>query len=562
MMTLRTDGFAALVAEAAERARKCAKVQEAVRIAQALDGRVPDEIGTASLTLAEQCLLDLAVGADAVLVDEGGDGYRLALTATGRARVLPPQAEPLSGDQILGGIRFPATMTAADRVWQMAGGLERRIFTDIARELAARPLAEVHEELTRIGYSLVHLAPVLLYVADRTYSNLGAFSNLPGKSIRVDSPASVLTVLRDTPIAEWAVEDAVFVACLSALLRSGPAVRAEEFNGVQLTPDRVETFLLERIEAYGGPVPDLHHLGRLGRLDTLAEHCSRLRHELVDNGVLFYRTINGLTLHKREYLLAEPITYAEVPPEVHAVLADVLGQPVKEDFGPAGEALRAIVAGFPLAPAVKDFTTPFEEFLHRLLTGVANSTASDVSMGRGPRALAALSRAAAPADVQLKMGTSEFYCCVTPSAAFERRFAGDRDQLVRALSAYSSRMRYNTWHYLPHTFGLTGRTRDDWFFAPTMPDVTDWSDQHHTGHVMFGVRYAIRVPVGIHFDGGWRPGLFDLRLMRARGPAYRTEDLRSAVAVGRLIGELHQAMAADPPVVSDFGNDWYRRFYG
>ncbi|WFE54841.1 hypothetical protein [Micromonospora sp. WMMD1155] len=497
------------------------------------------------------------------MLDEAdGDGYRLALTATGRARVVPPQAEPLAGDDILGGIRFPKAMAEADRVWQMARDLERQISTDIARAMTARPAAEVHEELTRIGYSLIHMAPVLFYVLNRTYSNLGAYSNLPGKSIRVNSPTSLLNVLRDTPVPEWAAEDAVFVACLSALLRSGPAVRVEEFNGVQLTPDRVETFLMERIEAYGGLAPDLGHLDRLSRLNTLAEHCSRLRHELADGGALFYRTINGLTLHKREHVLLEPITYAEVPPAVHAVLADLLGRPVEKDFGPAGEALRAIVAGFRLAPAVKDFTTPFEDFLHQLLTAVANGTASDVSMGRGPRALAALSRTAAPADVQLKMGTSEFYCCVTPSEAFDRRFADDRDQLVRALSAYSSRMRYNTWHYLPHTFGLTGRTRDDWFFAPTMPDVTEWSDQHHTGHVMFGVRYAIRVPIGIHFDGGYRPGLFDLRLMRTDGPAYRTEDLRSAVAVGRLLGELHQAMAADPPLISDFGNDWYRRFYG
>jgi hypothetical protein len=406
------------------------------------------------------------------------------------------------------------------------------------------------------------MAPVLLYVGDRTYSNLGSFSNLPGKSIRVDAPGSLLNSLRDTPVAEWAVEDAVFVACLATLLRSGPAVRAEEFNGVQLAPDRVENFLAERIGEYGGQATWVEHLGRLERLTTLAEQCSRLRHQLIDGGAVFYRTINGLTLHKRECILREPIEYAEVPPPMHAVLSERLGRPVAEEFPAAGEALRAIVARLPQERAGKNFSSPFEEFLHQLLAAIANATESDVSMGRGPRNLAGLARVGAPADVQLKLGTSEFYCCVTPSETFDRRFPGDRDELIRALSAYSSRMRYNTWHYLPHSFGLTGQSRDDWFFAPTMPDITDWSDQHHTGHVMFGVRYAIRVPIGIDFDGEYRPGLFDLRLMRTREPAYRIADLRSAVAAGRLLGALHQAMAAQPRVISDFGNDWYRRFYG
>lgn len=125
-------------------------------------------------------------------------------------------------------------------------------------------------------------------------------------------------------------------------------------------------------------------------------------------------------------------------------------------------------------------------------------------------------------------------------------------------------MRFNTWHYLPDTLEVPDRdsTRDDWFFAPAMPDITKWSDQHHTGHVTFGVRYAIRVPLGVTFEGRNRPGLYDLRLMRAQEPAFNLGHLRAAVAVGQLLGDLHQEMASHDPDITDFANEWYRTFHG
>jgi hypothetical protein len=134
---------------------------------------------------------------------------------------------------------------------------------------------------------------------------------------------------------------------------------------------------------------------------------------------------------------------------------------------------------------------------------------------------------------------------------------------VRTLAAYSARMRFNTWHYLPHTLGIADRaaSRPDWFFAPTMPDLTDWSDQHHTGHVAFGVRYAIRVPIGIEYDGRPLPGLYDLRVMRTGAPPFTFGDLRRAVAAGLLLRQLYQAMSGYRPLVTDFGKSWYEGFH-
>lgn len=184
-------------------------------------------------------------------------------------------------------------------------------------------------------------------------------------------------------------------------------------------------------------------------------------------------------------------------------------------------------------------------------------------MGRGPKSVAVL-HSDHPAADRMALATRDFYCCVAPGAAFARKFTDDRDGLAKTLSAYSARMRYNTWHYLPHSMSWTEESpgRDDWFFAPMTADITNWSDQHHTGHVAFGVRHALRVPLGIVLEGAYRPGLYDLRLLRTSGAEFELPHLRAAMVTGRVQALLHQAAADRGLEVGDFDNSWYRTFHG
>jgi len=193
---------------------------------------------------------------------------------------------------------------------------------------------------------------------------------------------------------------------------------------------------------------------------------------------------------------------------------------------------------------------------------LAEASNADVAMSRGPRDLDQLRGRGSGNPSSLS--TRAFFCCVTASSSFAARFAGDGAGVATVLSAYSSRMRFNTWHYLPDSLDITtvSPERDDWFFAPGMPDIAEWSDQHHTGHVAFGVRYAIRVPFGIDFAGAYRPGLYDLRLMRAGEPRFTTADLRAAIATGYLLSAIYQAMSVHGVTVVDFTNEWFRRFHG
>ncbi|MEW2412573.1 hypothetical protein AB0953_02410 [Streptomyces sp. NPDC046866] len=592
-MLLKTPGFAAQVTAAAARARACAQAADAIRIAATLDGMVPEQVGRAAMGLGERVYTELAeaqaAGFDPVAgpvdgpagdpaagaggeagEDGAGTGDLLMLTETGRLRVVPAGTRPAVGGtaeaaEPLGTLKWQSRPRSLGRLWALAQDVQRRQFEELRRWLAQQDEEAVRRRIDAIGHALVHMAPVLLYVGDRFYSNLGRFSNLPGRSMAPGAEGSLLTGLARTPAAQWAPEDATFVVCMHALINSGSPVRAEEFNGVQLVPDELADFLCERIEAYGDPVPEVAGEPTGAALETLAAACAGARARRLGEGAVFYREINGASLHKRERIMSEPLGWDELPAEVAGLLSGAAGRPFPPVDGPgtvrayAEEVVERVVRL--AAPA--GFSSPYEGFLHRFFETAAGALDCDVAMGRGPKSTAVL-HSDVPAEDRIALATRDFYCCVAPSGGFAARFAEDRAALAKTLSAYSARMRYNTWHYLPHSMSWTERTptRDDWFFAPMTADITNWSDQHHTGHVTFGVRHALRVPLGIVLEGEYRPGLYDLRLLRTSGEEFGLEHLRAAMVTGRIQALLHQAAADRGLVVRDFDNGWFRDFHG
>jgi hypothetical protein len=568
VLSLKTEGFAQLISEVSSKARLASDAAKILRIALTLDDRLGEDVGLGAVTAADRIVVDLLRRSAVPLDLDAEAGDLVVLTRTGRLAISRAEATAQADAHLLGALRWDGER-AADirRRWRAEHEKTREEISRIHRDLAREPVDRVDAKIARIQHSIVHMAPVLIYVDDRTYTNLGKSGNLPGKSLSVDNERSLLVQLRDRPVIEWDPEDACFVACLDALLLSGPAVRAEEFNGAQLNPTTLARFLAERIASYGGTVPargreapDLRHL------EESAIACSEGRRKAVSAGRLPYRVINGLNLHKRERLMSAPTLLADAPERVASYTRELLGVdlPATQRIDGLGPLFSDLAGRLVHAPAPGPFSTAFEGVLHGFLTAAAEAFDADVAMSRGPETFDPL-RAEPGSDADpFALGTGDFFCCVTPRQAFVQRFGGDRQGLVRALSAYSARMRFNTWHYLPHTLAIAEREpgREDWFFAPTMPDVTEWSDQHHTGHVTFGVRYAIRVPFGIRYDGRALPGLYDLRLMRTSPPPFTTEELRRAIAAAAILGQLYQAMSVHEPVVTDFGKDWYQRFHG
>ena len=591
MVLLRTEGIDRLIADVVDRVRlstDTVDATEAGRVAMTLGGRLPEDLASRAVAPAARMVLDAARRLAIRLEPGARTGDLLTLTRTGRLAVtLAEEGNPPDRAHVLGALRWGADRPVGlfDR-YQVT---RREMVGGVRAELRAEPVRRIHDRIERIAHAVVHMAPVLIYVGDRVYSNLRKYGDLPGRSFSVEDQHCLLNRLRRTPVEQWDPEDACFVVCCHALLMSGPTVRVEEFNGCQLIPTTLEECLTEHIVEYGARVPPRGCLDNVRWLELLATECASARALAVRSGGVPYRTINGLTLYKRERMMPAP-TGRDAPAPLLSHLAARSDLPARsahrtDQPPPAAEPAAGLVvepavaqvadmdperaaeqvADLVSAPAPEGFSTAFEGFLHEFLRITAEAFDSDVSMSRGPRALAPLRATPGPGDVDpLTLDTGDFYCCVVPRPAFDRRFGDDRTALVRVLSAYSARMRFNTWHYLPHILGIHDRTpsRDDWYFAPTMPDVTELSDQQHTGHVAFGVRHAIRIPIGISYDGRFLPGLYDLRLMRTAAPRYTHAELRGAIASAAILARVYQNMSRHQPIVRDFDNNWYQRFYG
>ncbi len=522
-----------------------------------MDGTIPVEQGISGLTCESRTLVSL-LGSIPCVAEfgescRGGLGVPVGVTPSGRTFLvlLPDSAEPVA--------RIRATTEAATRTLVSALGrwkAERKAAeTDRERQrdwLAACGRDVVEQRIDAIEQVLLHMAPVQVYVGDSCFTNLGR-GNLPGRSVDVGDEANILRRLRSEPIESWTADEAGFVLICWVLMASGPQSRLEEINGICLDLRCLRAFLAERAARYGLAVQPPRDFRDIDGLIDFGARIAECRRRLLLEGRIFYREIHGVNLNKEEKLLPgipgrdllaglghSWTQWPGLPPTTES-----MGQQAAERVREAPPDKRAAVRA---------------ETLRGMLLDVVEAMSSDVAMARGPRDLFF---AEGPEELDpLALGTGDFYCCVVPSAGFASRHFGQQPSLGTILGAYGARMRFNSWHYLPHILDLTHGGREDWFFAPTMPDLTHNSEWHHTGHVKFGVRYAIRVPLRVTLAGREFPGLYDLRLMRAAGDPFTAADLEAAVAFGQVLRAFHEATyALCRDRVTEFGNTWFRSMY-
>lgn len=520
-------------------------------------GTIPLEHGLGSLTRESRALAGLlwALPCSAEIGDSDIDagGVPIGVAPNGRTFlvVLPEGAEPVA--RIRGATDDAArTLGAAVERWRAEREAAEAERTRLRDWLTAHDRDEVDRRVGLLEYVLQHMAPLKIYVGDSCFTNLGK-GNLPGRSVGVRTEANVLRRLRSEPIEKWTADEAAFVSICWILMASGPQSRLEEANGVCLDLHWLCGFLEERAARYDlkdQPPQDFRDIDALLDFGTRIADC---RGRMLLDGRIFYREIHGVNLNKEEKLLPGTPDRDVLESLSHSWTRWPRFSSTTESTGrQAAERVRE-------APADKRATAR-AEVLRDMLLDIAEATNSDVAMARGPRDLFFVEDT--EARNPLTLSTNDFYCCVVPSADFADRRFGQEPALDKILSAYSARMRFNSWHYLPHVLDLTGRERDDWFYAPTMPDLTHNSEWHHTGHVKFGVRYAIRVPLRVALGGREFPGLYDLRLMRATGDPFTAADLEVAVAFGQVLRGFHEEtydLCRDK--VTEFDNAWFRSTY-
>lgn len=184
--------------------------------------------------------------------------------------------------------------------------------------------------------------------------------------------------------------------------------------------------------------------------------------------------------------------------------------------------------------------------MHETVAATTDAFDADFAMSRGIRSLPRLVESLRAQEWLriIEWDIKEYFCCVVPHARAARNFADSPSKLADMAWAISSRMQYNSWHFiaaaLPRQPAVLAR---DFFVAPTIPDVAYWSDQHHHGHVAAKVRWSIRSSQSVEVLGRRFNGFVDLRLLRNDGDPFDEQDLLAAAAVSEFVGAATSAAA-------------------
>jgi hypothetical protein len=573
-------GFPGLLKRAWQAAAAAPDLPAAVDALLTLTGHVPADITLRALRMADECALKVlfgrswrrdglsapsADGAQAAFVGEIG------LNTSGRIVVRTPSRGPLSADEELVGGVLRVSWSAQDLAdYQTELDHARTRFFDAVADCRewldeAGPKAR-HDMLENLKEAARRTAPFVLYQEDRQYTNFRDRNTLTGKTLWPGHPDCALSSLQSVPLALWSDSDIMLVVCLTLLVRSAGFARIEEANSTQLTIDHV-AHLLERTRLAYGDVPGGRRVPpaastRVAALSDLAESIGQRRRE-IGGTVQLYREIHGPLMHKIERVAAGPAAAARRLEGARcARLRDRL--PVAgSSLGELGDSLRATPAW--LATPHGEFRTGLESLVYETVCAATTIFESDFAMSRGFRSLTALI-SALRADQWAKIATWDlphYFCCVVPDRSARRYFGDSLAQLADMAWAISSRMQYNSWHFLvgnlPKVSEVVAR---DYFVPPTIPDIAYYSDQHHHGHVAAKVRFSIRSPQPVEVLGTTFGGFVDLRLLRCEGPAFGEQDLlaahRTSSFIARATGLAATLVARGADIeITTFDSRWH-----
>jgi hypothetical protein len=573
-------GFPGLLKQAWQQALTAPDLPSAVGTLLTLAGHVPADIQLRALPAAEECALKVLFGRSWRTPGRGiapADGVKAAflgeigLNTSGRVVMRVPSKGPLSGEEdLVGGVlRVPwSDRDLSDYRAELAraAARSRDSVADCREWLAAAGPGGRQDILENLKEAARRTAPFVLYSGDRQYTNFRDRNTLTGKTLWPGHPDCALSSLATVPLELWSDSDVQMVVCLTLLVRSAGFARIEEANGTQLTTDHV-AHLLERTRlAYNG-VPGGQQVPpaastRVAALNDLAEGVARRRREITAK-VQLYREIHGPLMHKIERVAGAPADEARrLEAELCARLRDRL--PVSGDtLGELGASIEASPGW--LAEPHGEFGTGLESLVYETVCATTAAFDADFAMSRGMRSLTALIKALrdqewpqiASWDIQ------HFFCCVVPAPQSRRYFGDSSAHLADTAWSISSRMQYNSWHFLvgnlPKVPEIAVR---DYFVPPTLPDIAYYSDQHHHGHVAAKVRFTIRSPQAVEVLGRTFSGFVDLRLLRCEGLPFDEQDMLVAHRISAFVAKatsLAAALVADGAdiEITKFDSQWH-----
>jgi hypothetical protein len=542
------EGFPGLLARVWAQARNAPDLPSAVDTLLTLGGVVPADVQLRALRLADECALKIlfgvswrdGVGTCSPRSETGGPpafAGAIGMTTGGRVAVGVPSRGPLAEDEdlVAGVIHVPWSANDLARYlaeMRQANAAQTLAVADCRRWIKEAGEWGREDLVAQLTEAAIRTAPFVLYQEGKRYTNFRERNTLVGKTLWPGHPDCALGSLSGIPLELWSDGDVLMVVCLTLLIRSGGFARIEEVNGTQLSVDHVADLLERKRRAYNRAlgvrsVPAAAS-SRPESLDCLATALREQRAE-VSRRVQMYREIHGPLMHKIERVAAKPGDAARGTEET-------LCRQLRERLPVGGHTLADCLADIEanrdwLSRPADGFGTGLESLVYETVAAAMSAFKADFAMSRGMRSLPSLIEALREND-WAKIAQWEilnYFCCVVPAQESRRYFGGSLSQLADVAWAISSRMQYNSWHFiaanLPEPSEVAAR---DYFVPPVIPDIAYYSDQHHRGHVAAKVRFSIRSPRPVDILGRKFAGFVDLRLLRCEGHPFGEPDLLAA----------------------------------
>lgn len=536
--------------------------KDAITMLLTFGGRIPVESRTPSLAAFDKAIFDLLPGSARLLREPAhkGESLRLYFNWLGRLHTRCASDEPVC----YGGepeIHVGYLALDLEIVQKAAAAAEQFTYKEM---LLRRELDDVLAGEERTGSlpalldaiedSVRHVEAICFYVDDRLYAVMERGTNL----VTTRKRSGLMDELRQKPVSCWQSADRLAIVALRALFLSGRSIRFEEFNSIELTAHRLRQFL----ERLGAAYAETHsarfeppaHPFEFGReVGALAQTVDAARW-------LRYRRVNGITFQKQEHCI-RLASDQKIERTMGACFEQMRSRwPCRETDDPevffnevAGDAIEATCRELRTRAGNggQSATTSLERLIEDVVSSAVRCTNAEYGMssslrrpgelvGHAPDALPELVAALTPKD---------FFCCIVGTSFLSRRF-GSRltSDVFRAVQA---RMQFNRWHFIAGNFPRDAVPDSrHYFYPPTMPDLAEWVDQFHGGHIRAAVRYSIRSPgpeildAPLQISGHGFRGFYDVRVVRIDGAPFTIEDLRLVRAHNAWMGHIWRAILA------------------
>ncbi|MEX3628173.1 MAG: hypothetical protein VB138_00570 [Burkholderia sp.] len=381
-----------------------------------------------------------------------------------------------------------------------------------------------------------HVESVCFYVGDRFFALIDRYVNL----IDSKSGGGFLSALRKRDYADWSEDEALIVAGLHALFLSGRSVRFEEFNGALLCAQGLVGRLDRLAASYTQAGCEVTVPAEL----DLFERAARIREQTlcaIGKPWLRYRWIYGLNFQKTERILESTVS-SEAADQWYREFGEDFRSLVSPhgEFQPPEYVAMALLANAAIArdvagigcesgnPAVTSWT---EYLIEKTVASAVLATRSDYGMSSSLRDIGQL----VSYDENTLLDTVH---ALTPASFFTAYVSyrtveqyGEAESTAIA-SSVQKRMQFNRWHFIPGNFERPlVRASRHWYYPPLVPDISAHSDMHRAAHNRARVKFSIRVPgpdmsrPPLNIAGRRYRGFYDVRVVRADGEEYGTEDL-------------------------------------